>query len=128
MKIIYGRSGTDKGIGDFTFNSSIGRSTIDYCITSHSFFSYILDFEVDIIDKTLSDFHSPIILTLKTNLNITNENEIETNPPIERGIEYEHIYSKWNSDKKNEFQDKFNLSQIDNITQLLDSFESDTLN
>ena len=128
LKIINGRIGSDKGIGDFTYNSTIGSSTIDYCITSHNFLPHILDFEVDILDKTLSDAHSPIILTLKINLNNTNENEVETNPSLECGIEYEQIYSKWNNDKKSEFQAKFNLSQIDHINQILDTFEFDIPN
>ena len=128
MKIINGRTGADKGIGDYTFNSPTGKSSIDYCITSHNFLSHILNFEVDILDKTLSDFHSPIILTVKTNHNTTNDNEFETDPSPECDIEYEHIYSKWNNEKKNDFQTKFNLTQIESISQTLNSFEFDNPN
>ena len=119
MKIINGRIGADKGIGDYTYNSPTGKSSIDYCIASHNFLSHILNFEVDILDKTLSDFHSPIILTIKTNHNITNNNESETDPSPECDIEYEHIHSKWNNEKKNDFQTKFNLTQIESASQIL---------
>ena len=39
LKIINGRFGTDKNIGDLTYNGPTGNSTIDYCITSNPFFS-----------------------------------------------------------------------------------------
>ena len=128
LKILNGRTGEDKGIGDYTFNSPSGKSTIDYCIASHNFLSHILNFEIDIIDKTLSDFHSPIILTLKTNHNITNENELETDSSPECDIVYEHIYSKWNNEKKNDFQSNFNLIQIENASQILNTLESGSPN
>ena len=66
MIIVNGRTGSDKEIGDLTFNSKKGSSTIDYCVASPDFFPHIQDFHVDILDKNLSDKHSPIILTLET--------------------------------------------------------------
>ena len=65
LRIVNGRCGNDKGRSDFTFNSQNGSSTIDYCIVSPNFCPHISNFEVDILDKGLSDFHSPIILILK---------------------------------------------------------------
>ena len=53
-----------------------GSSTIDYCIASPDLFPHIQDFHVDVPDKSLSDFHSPIILTLKNNANHELEEEI----------------------------------------------------
>ena len=34
MRIVNGRFGSDKGIGELTFKKPLGRSTIDYCIVS----------------------------------------------------------------------------------------------
>ena len=97
MIIVNGRTGSDKEIGDLTFKSKKGSSTIDYCIASPDFFPHIQDFQVDILDKNLSDKHSPIILTLKNKHtdNFTNQSE----SPQETDIEYECISSKCD-DKK----------------------------
>merc|ERR1711872_213406 len=38
------------------------------------------------------------------------------------------IHSKWNNEKKNDFQTKFNLTQIERASQILNTFESDNLN
>ena len=67
MKIVNGRLGADKGIGEITFTSTRGSSVIDYCIVSPNLIPHIQDFEVDTLDRNLSDCHSPIVLTLKTN-------------------------------------------------------------
>ena len=126
LKIVNGRCGADKELGDFTFNSPNGSSTIDYCIISPNFFSHILDFEVDVLDQNLSDFHSPIILTLKTDYENTQTNN--TDQTIESDINYEPINSKWCSDKKLEFQSKFDLNKIEEANLLLDTFESEGSN
>ena len=70
MKIVNGRFGSDKGIGELTFKKPHGKRTIDYCIVSRDLAPFMQNFEVDLFNPGLSDFHSPIILTLKANHNI----------------------------------------------------------
>ena len=65
MIIINGRTGSDREIGEVTFQSKNGKSTIDYCIASPDFIPHIQDFQVDILDQNLSDKHSPIFSDLK---------------------------------------------------------------
>ena len=118
LKIINGRFGADKDIGELTYNGPTGNSTIDYCITSTNFLPLILDFKVDILDQLLSDFHSPISLSLKIMHDTTNE--LETGFAHESDIEYVPIYSRWDDDKKNDFNTKFDSTQIEEATQILD--------
>ena len=65
------------------------------------------------LTKTCLKKHSPIILTLKTKLSIgsTNQNEL----PIETDIQYEQINSKWNDEKKTEFQSNFDQNRIQSL-------------
>jgi len=95
--IVNGRTGSDRNIGDVTYRCHNGNSTIDYCIISPDIIPFIQDFQVDILDKNLSDKHSPIVLTLKTkNYEIPKKENIIYK---ETDINYEQINSKWNEEK-----------------------------
>ena len=120
MKIINGRIGSDGDKGDLTFNGPTGKSTIDYCIASHDLFPHIQDFSVDIPDQSLSDAHSPIILTLKNKLN----NEYVDEITVESDIKYDKINSIWCDNKKSDFQSNFDQDKIDELRQLLITFET----
>ena len=124
--IVNGRTGSDRNKGDITFKGHNGSSTIDYCIISPDIIPHIQDFQVDILDKNLSDKHSPIILTLKTknNENHTTQNEIAQ----ETDIDYEQINSLWSDEKKLEFQTNFDQNKINNLFQTLASIETNTTN
>merc|ERR1711872_195169 len=52
--IVNGRTGSDRDIGDVTFQGHNGNSTIDYCITSPDIIPHNHDFQVDLPDKNLS--------------------------------------------------------------------------
>ena len=122
MIIVNGRTGSDREIGELTFNSKKGSSTIDYCVASPDFFPHIQDFHVDILDKNLSDKHSPIILTLETkhmeNLKAQSESTQESD------IEYERISSKWDDNKKQEFQSNFDQNKIYDFFQILETIDT----
>ena len=111
---------------EFTFNSSGGSSTIDYCVVSPNLIPHIQDFEVDILDRNLSDSHSPIILTLKTNHIIADQNENEITP--ESDIDYVPMSTKWCTEKKLDFQSKFDVSKIEEVNQLLDALDTNSTN
>ena len=120
MKIVNGRFGTDKVRGEYTFNGSSNRnSTIDYCVVTPDLGAYINNFEVLPFEIDLSDYHSPIILTLHTNHPIPNETDINQ----ESDVEYNPVSTKWCDDKTAEFQSKFDSSKINEANQLLDSLE-----
>ena len=119
--IVNGRTGSDREIGDITFKSKKGKSTIDYCLASPDFFSHIQDFQVDILDKNLSDKHSPIILTLETKTR-SNINLNET--PHVSDIEYEPISSKWDDKKQPDFKLNFDQNKINDLFQILQTMET----
>ena len=120
MKIVNGRFGTDKERGEFTFNGSSNRnSTIDYCVVTPDLGAHITNFEVLPFDIDLSDYHSPIVLTLHANHPIPNE----TDTNLESDVDYNPVSTKWCDDKKAEFQSKFDFSKINEANQLLDTLE-----
>ena len=125
MRILNGRLGSDKGIGDLTYRHTTGNSTIDYCIVTPNLIPHIHNFEVDVLDRGLSDCHSPIILTLNTNHRITNVNVNET--PVS-DIDYDPVSTKWCDDKKLDFQAKFDPNKIVEATLLLDTLEANNPN
>ena len=120
LRIINGRIGKDKELGEFTFKSPNGNSTIDYCIATQNSLPHIEDFEVDTLDQNLSDFHSPVILTLKTNHTVNINNNV--NDTISSDIDYQPIHTKWCNEKKEEFQMNFNLIEMEEVSQLLSVF------
>ncbi|XP_053375116.1 uncharacterized protein LOC123554108 isoform X1 [Mercenaria mercenaria] len=63
LKIINGRKGDDADIGRFTFQSTLGRSVIDYVIASYHLFPIISDFIVH--DSFTYSAHVPIQVNFK---------------------------------------------------------------
>ena len=123
LKFVNGRLGTDKDIGSFTYISNIGRSTIDYAVVSPDLFEYISNFEVDILDKNLSDYHCPIILTLK--VQHFEKNAIVYEEPLVSDIIFNPVYSKWEPSKKQDYQDKFEYDRFDNLIDMLELLETE---
>ena len=129
LKIVNGRFGTDKGVGKLTFNSNQGNSTIDYFIVSTGFIQYIHDFEVDILDKYLSDFHSPIVLSLKTLDNYKGCDKImKRELPYVSDVVLDPIYTKWDKEKENEYKAKLDESKLNELLLYLDNMEGIILN
>ena len=87
---------------------------------------HIQDFQVDLLDKNLSDKHSPIILKLKTKQKENPGNQNETSH--ETDINYEQINSKWSDEKKSEFQSNFDQNKINDLYQILDNIDANSTN
>ena len=64
VKIVNGRFGSDKHIGQFTCFNNTGRSVVDYVIASPALMPLISDFHIEPFDKCLSDAHAPICVTI----------------------------------------------------------------
>jgi hypothetical protein len=69
LKIVNGRVGHGEGIGYFTCHTPNENSVIDYAITSTSLLP--LHFNVDVLDKYMSDVHSPLSITLRQYIYVT---------------------------------------------------------
>ena len=60
LKIVNGRLGTDKYLGEPTCFKSSEASVIDYLVVCHEMLPFISDFKVDMFDRCMSDVHAPI--------------------------------------------------------------------
>ena len=124
--IVNGRIGKDKEIGEFTFESTLGSSTIDYAIISSNLFPYISNFKVDILDQSLSDFHCPIILTIN-NLPIESKHAVDEESHVS-DIIYKPINSKWDMNRINEYQLNLDSDKFRNYVDMLGKLVSETPN
>ena len=116
MKIVNGRCGSDKGIGNFTFCGPNGSSVIDYCVVSTDILPCINKFDIGRLDKCLSDFHCPV--SLCCNLSSSSMESPPDLPPDcpEDFVEIEHNYTKrWIPENKFQFSTSFDESEILNL-------------
>lgn len=84
LKVVNGRCGADRGIGNFTCHSANGQSTVDYVIASSSLLGIICDFYVDEFDRCLSDIHSPVCVTLSCSCRSGGKVETQNRTASER--------------------------------------------
>ena len=110
LKFVNGRIGNDKNIGDFTCSSAQGSSSVDYCIASSEFFPYFQNFIVDIADKNLSDVHSPISLTFRTDY-VVHKNTKETES-ISPPMDYFPLYTRWDESLSLTYRDSFDADSL----------------
>ena len=93
-----------------------------------------VDFHVDILDKTLSDVHCPISLTLKQchnhNYN-TMHKAVSPSQIVHANRKVPNIKkefkAKWDSEKQNEFKQNFSVDMIENVTIELNLFKPETV-
>ena len=71
MIILNGRSGQDKGVGNFTCVNSRGKSVVDYVLCSPGLFIIIKDFTIHPL--TPESDHKPISFRLKCNISREND-------------------------------------------------------
>ena len=122
LTIVNGRKGNDLEVGSFTFEHTQGKSTIDYAIVSSKFYPYVSNFEVDILDQSLSDFHCPIILTIK-NLPIERA-DIVNELSITSDIIYKPIYSRWDPGRIKEYQSNLESDRYSNFINSLETLKT----
>ena len=108
LRIVNGRVGSDKGIGNFTTTSYRGRSVIDYALCTIEMFKYISEFKV----QDLNEWSDHCLLSLS----------IDTDCMTSTTTNSSFIHKlKWNSDKKEEYiKSLVNIMpDIETITQSL---------
>ena len=91
LRIVNGRAGDDKGIGNYTFQSVLGRSVIDYILLPPRLFDRISNFFVH--DITVLSDHAPLQLFLNLSMERASVSE---------NIEVKTI--KWNTSKIGDFR------------------------
>ena len=77
LKIVNGRIGTDKSVGNYTCHTTKGQSTIDYVVMSMELFPKTTDLYIDTLDRCMSDVHCPVFFFSFDKIIVTHHNEVE---------------------------------------------------
>lgn len=117
LKILNGRFGDDKNVGNFTCYKGNGKSVIDYIIVSDCLTPFVLDFKVDIFDKSLSDVHTPLCLTMKKEVQnlFQNHNMPNLNPVVGATTAIKNFKCRWKPGIEQDFKSNFSEPNIENI-------------
>ncbi len=122
LLIVNGRTGSDRQVENTTCVSKTKKgttkSTLDYALATHTLFQNIVDFNVDILDTTLSDKHCPISLTLSKQSTENASAQPSASPALPSkpdeitGNIKKDFKAKWDSDKQSQFKESFHIEQI----------------
>ena len=118
LKIVNGRVGRDKHIGNYTCYTSRGKSTIDYALVSIDVFSSIDDFYIDVLDKCMSDVHCPICLTISCNKTVSNEIEY-TRADNSDYVTKKDVKCRWKDILRDDYTSAFNIDNIQTVNSIL---------
>lgn len=119
IKIVNGRMGRDKHIGQYTCHKINGSSTIDYAVISSELFLNVTDFYIDSLDTCMSDVHCPVCIVMSFN-DLTPRNEIKNKTHDQQSNNYKiktKITTKWNSEKSNDYKHSFDFEKIESLRQ-----------
>ena len=123
FKIVNGRLGADKYVGQPTCFKSLEPSVIDYLIVCDDMLKFISDFKVNMFDNCMSDVHAPIefMIEMTNQCNDLSDSSsemfnLDVNEDIPQNY-LENCNSKfvWSKTETNEFKNK--IENID-LTQL----------
>ena len=115
LRIANGRVGADKGQGEFTYQSTLGNSVIDYVLLQPEFFKYVTQFIVHDL-FTFSD-HAPLQLSLKTIR--SSVPETESNRHIHKIV--------WDKSRVESFRNSLSDNLLD-LDLLVDRIVNENLN
>ena len=118
MIILNGRTGDDKGVGDFTFVNHRGTSTNDFVICDKKSLYYVCKFVIDNVN-IFSD-HKTLLFDLCINVTSIKENEEHFN----RNIVVEKR-ARWRDENKGDFLTNLNKDEINHRLNSLHSLLTD---
>ena len=134
IKIVNGRFGSDCGIGDFTCQNASGKSTVDYVIASPELLTKITDFQVDNLDKCLSDVHSAISVTLqfccksssvgpsiKPSIQNTIGNPTDNVPSSINASNFMSLKTSWDTNIKSDYINAFSRDACETLSSKLEN-------
>ena len=110
MLILNGRSGKDKGVGNFTCNNYYGKSVVDYIIADSSLIDKLNNFEVLQFHPSLSDVHCGL------KVEILRAEDVEVNKNNESFVGMKKV---WNDVLKSSFLKSLENQDLSNIYYLL---------
>ena len=123
LKLVNGRYGEDKGIGDFTCYNN-GKSVIDYAIVSPVLMPKISTFEIDTFCSCLSDTHCPVSVSFSFG-GVLDSAEISglNNDTSDKVV----TVSKWNPELEQHYKESFSEEDIISLNGILDSVDINDL-
>ena len=119
LKILNGRIG--ENTSDFTCHTGMGKSAIDYLITSKETIPLISDFKIDSFERALSDAHCGLSVTLRGESRSRINNNDINNP--KENCNYLTFDLKWDQNKRDDFFKNFDLETIHELNDTLSSIE-----
>ena len=129
LRIINGRFGSDKGLGEFTCHTPRGETVVDYIIISDSLIPQVGDFSVEPLDCTLSDVHSAISMSLLQDSVIPHQinqcehtEVIENDNTLSQQLSYKH---KWKTGVNATFKQSFNTESVVELLETLNGMNID---
>ena len=117
LRILNGRLGDDKNIGNFTCHKTNGKSVVDYIIVSDCVLPFVINFKVDIFDKCLSDVHTPLCLTMRTEAQIIPKNTATfATPNTGESKVIKNYKCRWKPGIEQDFKSNFSVESIENLS------------
>jgi len=134
LRLVNGRVGNDKFVGDYTCISKNGNSTIDYAVTSAHILPNIVDFKIDCFDPCLSDKHKAIYFSLKPTYkqqmspSRLSDQEGGTNNMNQSGFTKSPVgKTVWSSNIKEDYKNNFNDVAMKTLLDNLNHTQSSDL-
>lgn len=129
MKIINGRFGKDRGVGDITCQTARGSSAIDYAIASSELLAFVSNFEIDEFDRCLSDAHRPVRLQLHRAERARDSTSVN-NPGVRDSLglpttqQHPSFKVRWRPDLKEAYGKEFAANEMERLQNLLTEVEN----
>lgn len=120
LKMVNGRFGCDKGVGNFTCHKNVGESLVDYVLMSPQLMPRVNNFLVDDLDKLMSDVHSPLCVSLE--FNTVNQRQ-KASPQSKKSVQKAAatFHPKWIPEKTREFANAVSHRAVFELDSKLDA-------
>ena len=120
MKILNGRIGKDKSLGNFTCYTTRGSSTIDYVIASTELFPKFSDFYIDILDSCMSDVHCPVCVLISCKESYKKDKNVNKKENSKYCIK-NHVKNRWNQEHCEQYTLSFDIEHIKTLKDKLNT-------
>ena len=141
LKIVNGRFGSDKNVGQYTCYSN-GESTVDYAVVTHSLYAQVSDFTVHSFDKCYSDAHCPISISFNSqnnccstkkqenpNLKLNENPDLSENPLTDHtelsvSWDFERLSFNWKDNSTEYYRNELNNEVVSDLEHNLEHAKS----
>ena len=115
-------------VGDFTCHRVNGKSTIDYMVASPYFFPLVDRFYVDHMDKSLSDVHCPVCISLRSGRAECSDTINQSSlPDVISSNPLRVIRTKWKNETAVDYKNSFCDEAIEALYRTINNITISTL-